>query len=160
MGKSLIIKGADFSLNGIDISLKEATPVQGYIVTNPQNQSYGAVDMSGSGLCKNSILCKIPINSGKSMSVIVEDNGTRLTDLNMGYVASQNSFELSDDTVVTGIETNHHPADSLFRQSDGSFLVENSTTNDLYFYINICYNIASGPNFFVSGKHVFYKVVG
>lgn len=93
------------------------------------------------------------------MSVIVEDNGTRVTNLNMGYIASQNDLVLSDDTVVTGIETNHHPTDSLLRQSDGSFLIENSTANDLYFYISFCYNISSGPNFLVSGKHVFYKVV-
>lgn len=163
MGKSLIIKGADFSQNAIDSVWMETTPLQGYIITNPQNAAYGKMDLrenvEPASIVLNAILAKILIPAGKSMSVVVENNGTRVTDLNMGYVASQNNVAMVNDAVVTSIATNHHPADSALRESDGGFTVENSTANDMYFYMNICYDLASGPNFLVSGKQVLYKVV-
>lgn len=161
MGKSLIIKGADFSQNAIDSIWMETTPVQGLVITNSQNAEYGKIDMRPNvSIVSNAILAKIFIPAGKSMSVIVDDNGARVTGLNIGYVASQNDVVLVNEAVVSSIATNHHPADSAFRQSDGSFLVANSTANDMYFYMNICYDLSAGPNFLVSGKQVFYKLVG
>lgn len=160
MGKSLIIKGADFSRNAIDSVWNEVQPNQGYIITNPQNTNYGRAELDTTLAATNhSILVKILIPAGKSIALVTENNGAMITDLNLGYVASQENVAIQQHVVVTNIVTYHNPADSAQRQSDGSFLVNNSTGNDLYFYMNICYNISDGPNFLLSGKRVIYKIV-
>lgn len=159
MGKSLIIKGADFSLNAIGSVWSEVSPVQGYITTNPQSANYGNIvaDAQYSTIL-NSILVKILIPNGKSISLVAENNGVQITDLNLGYVASRENVALIHQASVTNIVTYHHPADSAQRQSDGSFLVRNTAGNDLYFYFNICYNITNGPNFLIDNKRVIYKI--
>lgn len=160
MGKSLIIKGADFSRNAIDSVWMEVTPVQGFIITNSSNPEYGKINLDTYyTTVKNTNIVKILIPAGKSMSVIIENNGSRITDLNLGYVASQNNVAISNDAEVQSIATNHHPADSSLRESDGSFLIENSSANNMYYYINFCYDISLGPEFPVAGKQVFYKLV-
>lgn len=160
MGKSLIIKGADFSLNAIDSVWNEVQPYQGYITTNPQNQNYGRIEIDTTyGSTNRSILAKIIVPAGKTISLVIENNGVRITDLNLGYVASQGNVAIEEHAFVTNIVAYHNPADSAQRQSDGSFLVSNTAGNDLYFYMNICYDITNGPDFLLSGKRVLYKIV-
>ena len=160
MGKSLIIKGADFSQNAIDSVWNEVQPNQGYMTTNPQNTNYGRIELDTTLVSVNrSILVKILIPAGKTISLVTENNGVRITDLNLGYVASQENVAIEQHAIVTNIVTYHHPADSAQRQSDGSFSVHNTAGNDLYFYMNICYDITNGPDFLLSGKRVLYKIV-
>ena len=157
MGKSLIIKGADFSQNGIQF-FTEATLYQGYVTTNPNNPSCGIVDLVNLTLTGNSILIKIFIPAGKSAFVSVWNDDAKVTDLNLGYIASPNDVEIKHGAKVTNIATYLHPADSSLRESDGGFLVENPTGNGLYFYMNYCYNVISGPTFPVSGKKILYWI--
>lgn len=160
MGKSLIIKGADFSRNAIDSVWNEVQPYQGYIITNPQNANYGRLELDTTLVATNhSILAKILIPAGKSIVFITENNGTTVTDLNLGYVSSRANVSIEQHVFVTNIVTYHNPADSAQRQSDGSFSVSNTSVNDLYFYMNICYDISNGPDFLLSGKRVLYKIV-
>lgn len=157
MGKSLIIKGADFSQNGMPL-FTEATSYQGYITTNPNSTSFGVIDLSTT-TANNSLLTKILIPANSSVFIFVKDNGTVITDLTLGYVASQDNTEITNYVKVRHIAMYYHPADSLLREDDGSFLVENTSGDDLYFYMNICYNVIQGPAIPISGKHILYTLV-
>lgn len=159
MGKSLIIKGADFSQNAIDSVWNEITPEQGYAITNPNNAEYGKLILTA-GNVNNSLLVKIRVPAGASMTMFVENNGYRITDLNLGYITSISDVSLTQGTMVPNIVTTHHPADSALRQSDGGFLLNNSTANALYFYINICYDVINGPELSATGKRILYAING
>lgn len=157
MGKSLIIKGADFSQNAVGSIWSEITPEQGYAVTNPNNAEYGKLVLTAANIA-NCLLVKLLVPAGATMTMFVENSGYRITDLNLGYITSRSSVSLTHGTMVPNIVTNHHPADSVFRQNDGSFLLSNSTANALYFYINICYDVINGPAIPVTGKKILYAV--
>lgn len=159
MGKSLIIKGADFAENCIN-DLIELTPLQGFATTNPENPNYGLLYLSlqSTPVLGNSITTKIFIPAGMSAVMYVKNYDTMLTDLNLGFIASQNDVGLVDGNIVTDIVLHNHPANDLFREDSGEFLIPNNTANDLYFYINFCYDVLQGPAFSVEGKRVFYEL--
>lgn len=158
MGKSLIVKGADFSLNGLDSTWHEATVSQGLIVTNNSSESYGKFYTTGT-TSPNSILSKVFIPAGATMAVKVTNNDVQVTDLLTAYVAATQNAPIVDRDTVSGIVANLHPFTNSIREADGSFQIENTTANDLYYYICFGYDITSGPAISVTGKKCLYQRV-
>ncbi len=156
MGKSLIVKRADFSLNGLDSTWHEATVLQGFINTNPESDKYGRIYTTGSG-ASNCIMSKVFIPAGATMAVKVTNNDVQVTDLLISYVSSTNNIPFVDKDDLTGITTNLHPLTNSIRETDGSFQIENTTDSDLYYYINFGYDITNGPAISVTGKKCLYK---
>ena len=159
MGKRLIVKGADFSTNGIGALWEETTVIQGFINTNSGSSNYGKIYISSGSAFQNNIQCKILIPAGHTISVKVLANDSMVTDLNVGYAASANNVAYVDGNKVNDIVEVLHPATNSIRESDGSFTVANTNNQDLYFYIYFTYDTSSGPAISATGKRCLYKRV-
>ena len=163
MGKRIIVLGADFSANAIDSNLREATLYQGYIYTNPGSASFGKLDLDANataGTVKaRTNMVKILIPAGFKAVVSMYNTIGKITTLQSSYVASPNNVEMVNENVVTSISTYSHPISTNYRESDGSFSVENSGATDLYYYICFAYDTSVGPDLPVSDNSCFYELV-
>lgn len=159
MGKNLIIKGADFSQNAIDgSSYLESSVVQGYMTVIPSSQTYKQIETNGSKSIYF-IVTKITVPAGRKLSVFIENNGSRITDLKSNFLSSTDNIELVDGNAVENIsEAVTTDVTDSYRQSDGSFLFNNTSDTNLYYYINFGYSL-SGPEFNVSGKNCYYTIL-
>ena len=161
MGKRIIIKGANFLQNALDENLIEAALFQGYVINNPNNANYGKMNLERVGadaIFDNNMLCKILIPAGKSAYVYIYDSiGEIVEDLNIGFVASETNYNITPNTIVTNIVAHQYPNAGTYRQADGSQLITNDSSNDLYYYINISYS-NSGPAIQASTKICKYKL--
>lgn len=157
MGKSLIVKGADFTINGLDSTWNEMQLVQGFVNTNSGSSNYGKIYISSGSAYMNAIQAKFLIPAGESISVKITNDDVIMSDLLIGYIASANNVAYVDGNVVSNIALTFHPASSSIRESDGTFTIENTSNTDLYFYCDFTYDTSSGPAIPVSGKKCLYK---
>lgn len=157
MGKELIIKGADFSENALDVKSLETTLIQGIIVTRSSSSSYGMIRLNTASVSDKAILTKIRIPSGKKAVVEVLDNDTKMTDLKVSLNASPNDIALTDENVLTNITVNVPDFTNDGRLTDGSFEFQNTTNQDLYYYINFGYSLTTVIS--VANKTAYYKIL-
>lgn len=158
MGKTLVIKGADFALNAINASWQEGQLFQAYVNTNNTSTSYGMIYTTGVSV-PNLILGKIFIPAHTSMLIEVKNNGVRMTGLLISYNGSPNNVAIVDRDIISNISANLHPVTDSIRNSDGTFTITNSTNVGLYYYLNFTYDTTAGPAIPVTGKKLYYQPV-
>jgi len=135
MGKSLIIKGADFSENAIEQpSYLEATLYQGLISANPESETYGRIALSGSNY-PNFLLTKIFIPAESSIKVRLKDGDSLITAKSSAAVFATNDSEIEDKIIVNVIVGGVYPRSTDMVQQDGSYLFVNNNNYNIYAYI-------------------------
>lgn len=138
MGKKLIIKGADFSVNGIDDGGEpvyvQTSLYQGFFGNNPD----GTITTYGTTAGSNDFVrARIPviIPVGKRVQVYVSDGNSIVQGLKLGAVWSTSSFDISSNGVtIPNIVGNIYPSGIEQRQSDGSFIITNNCSVAAYLY--------------------------
>lgn len=139
MGKKLIIKGADFSVNGIDGGGEpvyvQTSLYQGYFMNDSSPAArppYGTTVESD-----NFVRARTPIiiPVGKRVQVYVADGNSIVQGLKVGVVWSTSSFDISGDGVtIPNLVGNVYPSTTDLRQSDGSFIITNNCSVAAYLY--------------------------
>lgn len=159
MGKKLIIKGANFITNAItDEDYVQTTLYQAGVITNPSSQNYGLLatnpgTVSDFYLKGNAIKVQVP--AGKSVKVMVYYNGVKFSEMNCSMIASASNVAFSNDNRVPNIVLNVYPTVPV--QSDGSYLMTNTSDASLYMYIGLAYlDFRENP---ITGKTVYYAIV-
>lgn len=159
MGKKLIIKGADFSVNGIsgggEPVYVQTSLYQGYFVNNSNNAQYGLTAPSD-----NAVRIRIPIiiPVGKRVQVYVADGNNIVQGLRVGVVWSTSSFDISSDGVtIPNIIGNVYPSTTDLRQSDGSFIITNNCSVAAYLYTTHGYDPTSAA--LPAATHQYYYKV-
>lgn len=136
MGKKLIIKGADFSVNKIDGGGEpvyvQTSLYQGYFMNRSDIPEYGLTVASD-----NFVRARIPIiiPVGKRVQVYVADGNNIVQGLKVGVIWSTSSFDISSDGVtIPNRVGNVYPSTTDLRQSDGSFIITNNCSVAAYLY--------------------------
>lgn len=163
MGKKLIIKGADFSVNGIsggdEPVYVQTSLYQGYFINNPNVVS---PDIYGKTLpSDNFVRARIPviIPVGKRVQVYVADGNNIVQGLKVGVVWSTSSFDISSDgVIIPNIVGNIYPSGIEQRQSDGSFIITNNCSVAAYLYTTHGY-YPTAADLSAATHQYYYKVL-
>lgn len=140
MGKNLIIKGADFSVNRLDKLYFQTSLYQGCFIANPNPT--GSLIYGETYATDDFVRAIIPIiiPVGKRVQVYVSDGANIVQGLKVAAIWSTTIFDISSDGVaIPDIVGNIYPSSIEQRQSDGSFIITNNCSVAAYLYTTHSY---------------------